>query len=482
MSSQPTIPVPIAVEPIKGEGVVVPAPHLGAESGGGPGAGDSESRAKVSHPTLRTLAIRATFWTLLSHGAGQVLRMVSNVCLTWLLVPEIFGVMGLVQVLVTALNMFSDAGLNAGVVYHKRGDEANFLDTAWTMQVFRGGLLWLATCIIAWPAAVFYDQPMLLWLLPIVGATSLIAGFRSIAGFILTRRVIVKPLVWRHIAAQAVSLIVMLIVAIWTRSVWVLVIGQFVTTILDVLLSFTVMKEGRPRFHLDRGAVGDLYRFGRWIFVGTALTFFLQHGDRAVLGKLISEAELGVYVIAALLARAPIEILLRLTAQVLFPIYSRSANENRARLMHRLVRARIGVLAALLPLTCGLSIAGPFIVDLLYREEFHDAGWMLRILAIGASMTVINISAAGAILAVGDSFQHMINQIARGVLLIAGMWIGWHYSGLPGLLMGMTISKVLEYPIITIGLWRHRLWLPSVDLIAMVLAAAVTALGIWIVG
>jgi O-antigen/teichoic acid export membrane protein len=480
MSIQPTIAAQ-AAEPVNGVAEPPPAPPApdaaAPRDAAPPRSGDSSS-----HPTLRSLAISATFWTLVSHGAGQLLRLISNVCLTWLLVPEIFGVMGLVQVLVTALNMFSDAGLNAGVVYHKRGDDPDFVDTAWTMQVFRGGLLWLATCVIAWPAAVFYEQPMLLWLLPIVGATSLIAGFRSTAGFILTRRVIVKPLVWRHITAQAVSLVVMLIVSIWTRSVWVLVVGQFITTILDVLLSFTVTKEGRPRFHWDRDAVRDLYRFGRWIFVGTAITFLLQHGDRAVLGKLISEAELGVYVIAALLARVPIEILLRLTAQVLFPIYARSAHESRERLIHRLVKARVGVLAALLPMTCAISIAGPFLVELLYRDAYHEAGWMLRILAIGASMTVINISAAGAILAVGDSFQHMINQVARGVLLIAGMWIGWHFGQLSGLLIGMTISKVLEYPVIAIGLARHRLWLPAVDFAAMAIAAAVTAIGIWLVG
>ena len=465
---------------------LVAEPRESGEFSAGPATSsvdpDSRTTVNAAQPTLRSLAISGTFWTLVSHGAGQVLRLVSNVCLTWLLAPEIFGIMGIVQVLVTALAMFSDAGLNAGVVYHKRGDDPDFIDTAWTVQVIRGGLLWLATCVIAWPAAIFYDQPMLLWLMPIVGATSLIAGFRSSAGFILTRRVLVKPLVWRHIAAQAASLVVMLLVALWTRSIWVLVIGQFVTTGLDVLLSFTVIKEARPRFHWDRDAVRDLFRFGRWIFIGTAITFLLQHGDRAVLGKLISESELGVYLIAALLARAPIEVLLRLTSHVLFPIYSRSANEGRDRLMRRLVRARTGVLTALLPLTCTLSIAGPALVDLLYRDEYHEAGWMLRILAMSASITVINISAAGAILAVGDSFQHMINQIARGVLLVAGMWLGWHFGGLQGLLVGMVFSKLLEYPVIAFALHRHRLWLPAIDLTAMAGAAVVTALGILVVG
>ena len=58
-----------------------------------------------------------------------------------------------------------------------RGDDPDFLNTAWSLNVFRGAFLWLLTCVLAWPAAWFYAVPELALMLPLAGLTLLIGGF-----------------------------------------------------------------------------------------------------------------------------------------------------------------------------------------------------------------------------------------------------------------------------------------------------------------
>src|SRR5699024_10608924 len=102
--------------------------------------------------------------------------LVSNLILTRLLFPEVFGIMALIMVVITALNNFSDVGVAPAVLRSERGDDPAFLDTASTLQAIRGVGLWLACCALAVPVAWFYDVPELAWYLPVAGFSSVIWG------------------------------------------------------------------------------------------------------------------------------------------------------------------------------------------------------------------------------------------------------------------------------------------------------------------
>ena len=122
-------------------------------------------------------AMRSSAWTMLGYGASQALRFGSNLILTRILFPEAFGLMTLVTVFIIGLAHFSDVGIAPSIMQNKRGDDPDFLDTAWTIQVIRGAVLWLCTFALAWPAAHFYGEPMLIELLPVAGLALLVSGF-----------------------------------------------------------------------------------------------------------------------------------------------------------------------------------------------------------------------------------------------------------------------------------------------------------------
>ncbi|WP_341199011.1 oligosaccharide flippase family protein [Lentibacter algarum] len=121
--------------------------------------------------------LRGAGLTVFGFGWSQAMRLLSNLVLTRLLFPEAFGLMALITVFLMGLNMFSDVGVAPAILQSKRGDERDFLDTAWTIQVARGVLLWLTACALAWPISLFYGVPDLLYMLPVAALTLVIAGF-----------------------------------------------------------------------------------------------------------------------------------------------------------------------------------------------------------------------------------------------------------------------------------------------------------------
>ncbi|MEC9372779.1 MAG: oligosaccharide flippase family protein, partial [Planctomycetota bacterium] len=130
------------------------------------GAAAEEMAAPRGRLTRRV--IHASMWTIGGYAGAQALRLISNLILTRLLLPEHFGLMLIVMVFLQGLQMFSDIGLSPAVVKSDHGDDPVFLNTAWTMQVIRGALLWAAATALAWPAALIYGEEQLTELLALV--------------------------------------------------------------------------------------------------------------------------------------------------------------------------------------------------------------------------------------------------------------------------------------------------------------------------
>src|SRR4030067_2852480 len=111
--------------------------------------------------TLRQRVLQSGSWTLLGYGVNQALRLGGNLILTRLLFPEAFGMMAIIQAVAFGAHMLTDVGIGPSVVQKERGNDPAFLNTAWTIQIIRGILVWLALCAMALPIAGLYGEPLL---------------------------------------------------------------------------------------------------------------------------------------------------------------------------------------------------------------------------------------------------------------------------------------------------------------------------------
>ena len=121
----------------------------------------ARARSMLSDGGLAGRAMRSTLFSLAGFGGENVLRLAGNLVLTRLLFPEAFGMMALVTVLMNGLGMFSDIGLRSSIIQNERGADPVFLNTAWTIQIARGALLFVITWFLATPVSDFYGDPRL---------------------------------------------------------------------------------------------------------------------------------------------------------------------------------------------------------------------------------------------------------------------------------------------------------------------------------
>lgn len=283
----------------------------------------------ASTTDLHRLAISGVIWTVFGYGASQILRFGGNLILTRLLLPEYFGLMALVNIPIIGLQLFSDVGIVPSIVQNQRGDDPAFYNTAWTLQILRGFGLWLFCLAIAAPVAQFYHEPRLLCLIPVVGFTTVLNGFESTAVATLRRHVDLARTIKFDALMQAAALGLMLLWAWISPTIWALVVGNLLATLLRTARSFWLIPGYKNQLNWERAALADLFSFGKWIFVSTALTFLATQMDRLMLGKLVSVELLGVYAIAFTLSDILRQIIGALGSKVVFPVIARTAELSR---------------------------------------------------------------------------------------------------------------------------------------------------------
>lgn len=175
--------------------------------------------------SLMQRAIRSTAFTMAGFASSQVLRLGSNLILTRLLFPEAFGLMAMVSVFLMGLNMFSDVGVGPAIMQSKRGDDRDFLNTAWTIQIMRGVLLYIVACALAWPIAQYFGEPDLTLFLPVAAITLVVQGLYPTRLETANRHLQAGRVTVIELASQIVSIATALCLAWLLQSVWALVLS-----------------------------------------------------------------------------------------------------------------------------------------------------------------------------------------------------------------------------------------------------------------
>lgn len=424
---------------------------------------------------LMARVFRSTSWILLGYGGSQGLRLASNLILTRILFPEAFGLMALISLVTVGLMLFSDVGIAPSIAQSKRGDDPDFLDTAWSIQVIRGVCLWAIATGLALPFASFYTAPELATYLPIAALTLLVTGFNPTRIETAHRHLLMGRLTILDLTSQVIGIAVMVALAWWLQSVVALVVGGVVGSISKLALTWVFLPGTANRFRWEPAAVRELVTFGKWIFLSTAFWFFASQGDRAVLGKFLTLESLGIYNIAFFLASFAMQLGTAVTGRVMIPVYRDAKHE-----VSKIAKLRFAISGVTLTLLLVMALVGPWLVGVLYDPRYALGGAIVTLLAVAQIPQVIGMSYDQAALAAGDSRRFFVVSASRAVLQITFLIAGVNLFGIVGAIVGMGIAHLLAHPVMIWLARAHDAWDARHDAICALVAGTVGAVALWL--
>lgn len=402
--------------------------------------------------------VKSSIWIFGGELFGQILRLVSNLIMTRLLLPEMFGLMTVANTVILGLWLCSFMGIGHNVIQSPRGEDQDFLDAAWTFQLFRGVLLWvLALCISLglyvvnsagyMPTGSVYASEQLPPVIAALSFLALISGFESMKKHLATRHMLVGRLTLFQLLTQAISLVAMIILALEYKSVWALVLGTLLQNILYVAGTYLFLpgKTNKPVW--NKKEFISLFNFGKWLLASVMLSFFVKNIDKLILGFLVKPAILGIYGIAIFLVTAIQDVFNKWATSIALPILSRAHHDGaHGGLKNAYYKFALPFDLVTLFL-CGLIFnAGYILIEVLYDSRYMAAGHMMQILSISiaASRTIL---AAEAYVAVGKPKLSVPMNILQIIILVVGIVPAYNYYGIDGAMYVIGFSIILTLPI-----------------------------------
>jgi len=429
---------------------------------------------------LGARATRSSAYTMGGYMAAQVIRLAANLILTRLLFPEAFGLMALVMLFLQGLQMFSDMGVGPSIMQNKRGDEPEFLNTAWTFQVIRGVLLWLATILMAKPVANFYGEPQLAELLPVAGLALFIAGFNSTRIETAMRHMNIGRLTLIDLTAQVLGAVAMVVFAIMFRSVWALLVASLVVAVVKLVLSHVFLPGHPNRLRWEWAAGSELLHFGKWIFFSTICGFIFTQGDRMILGKFLSLSLLGIYNIGHFLASFPFILGSTIVVKIMIPLYRDKHPTESAENFKKIRLMRMLLTTVILSMAGFMAVCGVALTEFLYDPRFHPSGAVLVLVAIAQFPLIIGLTYDQAALAAGDSRGFFWMLLARSAFLVLFLFAGMAIGGIVTAILMVGVGSTLSHGLLVLLARKHKVWDPLHDAIFFAGAIAIAGFALWL--
>lgn len=411
----------------------------------------------INSPTLKHRFFRASGWAMGGHVISQVLRLGSNLIMTRLLAPDMFGVMSIAFVFITGLSLFSDLGVTQNVVQSRRGNDPAFLHTAWVVNILRGVLICFLALLLSLglhlaaakhmvaPDSVYADDrlPMVL---AVISFFVVIQGFESIRVSLAWRHLDLKRMIMFDMVTQILGLLIMLVWAVLDRTVWALVWGTLIGQLIRTLLSHRMLPGPSDRWAWDAEAFKEIFHFGKWIFISSILGFLAMNGDRLILGGLVGSDVLGQYSIAFFLATALQQLMSRLFTGVAFPALSEVVRNTPEKLKENYYKIRLRVDALALFSSGCLFVLGVPIIHVLYDQRYWGAGPMLEVLALSLIVAGYEL-AEQCYLALGLPKWLTLQKTIRMVVLYLAVPIAFSMYQLPGAIWAIVLSMFSVIPV-----------------------------------
>lgn len=395
-------------------------------------------------------------WTTGSYAVAQAFRLVNNVVLARLLAPELFGIMLIVNTLRTGVELLSDIGIGQNIISNKNGEDPDFYNTAWVLQIARGIILAIVCIAFTYPISQFYNSQTIYKIIPVISSIFIMTGFQSISRFIAQKRLNVKSVSIYDIFVAVSTMVIHIICAIVTPTIWALVYGSVISSAVSMAASFFIVDGIRHSLRFSKAYAKEIMHFGKWILISTIIYFLSMNFDRLYLARSLPFQILGIYGVARSLADVISLLMARIGSLVIFPMVA-AAGHSEGVLREKLARGRTTLLLGGAALVSLFVAASDLVVFVLYDDRYALAALMLPVLALGVWFSILCTISESVLLGVGRPSYGAFANLAKLVWLAVGLPVGIAYFGVAGAILAMATSDLVKYFPLLIAQERERI-------------------------
>lgn len=383
-------------------------------------------------------------WRFAERIGAQGVRLIVEIILARLLLPEDYGIVALASVLITVFNVFIDSGLGSALIQKKDCDAIDFSTVFW-FNIAGCALLYLILFFLSPLISKWFHNPDLCMVIRVLSIQILISGIKNVEQAYVSRHFEFRKFFFATLIGTIGAAAAGCWLAFMGMGVWALVAQQLVNTVLDtVILWMMIDWRPKPVFSFER--LRHLFSYGWKLMVSALIDTVYTEIRQFIIGRTYSAADLAYYnrgrqfpFLFAVNVNASID-------SVLFP--AMSIRQDQPEYIREMTRRTIKVSTYVIcPVLAWLIFAAePFICLLLSRKWLPSVPY-LRIFCVSCMFYPIHTANLNAIKALGRSDLFLKLEIIKKAVgvaaLIATMGISVRAMAY-SLLFSNTVSQIIN--------------------------------------
>ena len=389
--------------------------------------------------SLKKQAVSGMIWTYSQQFGSQFLSFCVSIILARLLLPEEFGLIGMLAIFIGIGTTLFDGGLTSSLIRSNDLDEEDYTTVFYFnlgCSIILYGLLFICAPFIA----QFYNQPSLTSITRIYGLTFIISAFGTVQNTILTKELQFKKQTIITFPALVLGGIVGVLMAYMGFGVWSLVALSLVNSFF-VSMFLWLSSGWYPKFLFNKIKFHQHFHYGYKLTLSGVLDIIFTNIYQIIIGKFFSVAQVGYYTRANTLMMLPVGNISGALNKVIFPVFSKVQDDiPKLRSVYKQVMQL--VLFIITPIMVVLIVLAKPLTVFLFTDKWLPMVPLLQIICLSGILYPIHLYNLIVLQVKGRSDLFLKLEIAKKLMVAIILAITLYY-GFYALLWGQLICSIL---------------------------------------
>lgn len=382
-------------------------------------------------------------WSFAESWVGQFLQLLIFIILARYLKPYEFGLVATAMLFCQLFQSTFLAGISTPLIRMTNNDRA-VDNTGFTLAAGLGGIMVALLLASANWLERIYAMPGLTSLIHILSLGSFISSLAVAQQAWMIRNLRFRPLALRTALATGIGGVISVGLALQGYGAMSLAAYYVVSAALGLAVLWTC-SPWRPVFAWERGAAGEIIRYGRHVSATGVVNFVNENADVLVIGYVLGPAAAGIYVVGKRAFTAANALLAGALSRLAVPVFSQ-LHEDRPRLASAFLRAVKTTSIVTTPAFIGLALLAPEFLMLFFGPQWLEAIIVMQALCFVGVIQSLGLYNHALILALGKPHWQTALTLLYAAINLATFVLVTRF-GIAAVAVAFAVRAYILYPL-----------------------------------
>ncbi|MES2132271.1 MAG: lipopolysaccharide biosynthesis protein [Bacteroidota bacterium] len=395
--------------------------------------------------TLKEKAVNGVIWSVAERFGNQGIQFIIGLILARLLMPEDYGLIGMLLVFISIAQVFVEGGFSAALIRKSEPTNRDYSTVFWFNLVV--AFVFYVIIFLCSPLiSEFYQEPLLAPLAKVVALNIIISAFGIIQKTILTKQLDFKSQAKVNLSSIIISGVIGVVCAWQGLGVWALVVQNLSKNIL-MNIGFWILSSWRPMPIFSERSFKELFGFGSKLLASALINAVSENLYAIIIGKLYNAKSLGFYTRANQFQKLPVSSIYGAIGAVTYPVLAKLQHNNDQ--LKEGYRSMFRIVAfTLFPVMTILGVVAEPLIRVVLTEKWLPCVTLLQILCIEGAFYPLQAINLDLLKVKGRSDLFLKLEVIKQFFTVLTIVVFFRW-GVYGLVWGLIALSIVCYYINT---------------------------------